>query len=185
MNLSNQFDINVNFHRYTNTLEMYDSCVVKLYLTEKETEAVTDTISIISHFYFDKIFEDCNNVLSYTTKTNVAKEVVDNYYGDIVVADLNFDDKDDLAVINDSGGNSGTFYSYFIQGDNHKFALEQFLTDSMTYFPTKINKTEKTLITYVPAGVCGLGEHVYLLDQGNNQWTQKSHRIIDICDSDK
>lgn len=185
-NLSNQFDITVNFHRYTNTKEMHDSCLVKLYLTEKETKTVTDTISITSHFYFDKIFKDCNNVLSYATKTNIDKGVVDNYYGDIIVADLNFDEKDDIVVINDSGGNGGTFYSYFIQGDNHKFALEQFLTDSMTYFPSKINKKEKTLVTYVHAGVCGLGEHIYLLNQNTNQWAQKSHRIIDICkDSDK
>jgi len=52
----------------------------------------------------------------------------------------------------------------------------------MTYFPSKIEKKTKALVTYVHAGVCGLGEHVYLLDRaGGDQWKQKSHRIIDVC----
>ncbi|MBK7442043.1 MAG: hypothetical protein IPI65_11020 [Bacteroidetes bacterium] len=181
LNLSEQFDIKVNFERHTNSKEHHDSCIVKLFLTDKTTKKVIDNISVSSHFYFRDVFMNCKNVISYSTKINLDKEVVDNYYGDLIVADLNFDNKDDIAVINDSGGNGGTFYSYYLQGIDNKFTLNKFLTDSMTYFPSKIKNKSNTLITYVPAGVCGLGEHIYQLNIRTNTWKQKSHKIIDIC----
>ena len=120
--------------------------------------------------------------MSYSTKFNSNMKVVDNYYGDIVVADLNFDGKEDIAVTNDSGGNGGTFYSYFTQADSNTFILDEFLTDSMSYFPTKINDGKRMRVTYAHAGVCGLGETVYQLDQKAKRWKRKRHRLIDVCD---
>ena len=119
--------------------------------------------------------------MSYSTKFNIEKKIVDNNYGDIIVADFNFDNKDDIALVNDMGGNGGVFYSYYIQNKDRKFIKDVYLTDSMTYFPSKINKNSKTLITYVHAGVCGLGEHIYRLDINKNCWKDESHKIIDIC----
>lgn len=153
-NLSNQFDITINLKRYSNTAEQRDSCVLKAFIKEKQTKSLVDSFNITSLFYFDDTFANCDSVMSFTTKYNFHREVVDNYYGDVVVADLNFDKKDDIAIINDYGGNGGTFYSYFIQRDNKKFALDSFLTDSMTYFPSIIDKSKQRLITYVHAGAC-------------------------------
>ena len=180
-NLSREFDIKVNLKRCRNTIEQHDSCFVKLFLTDKSTKKVIDSISISSHFYFEDVFMDRNNTLSYATKFNIDKEIVNNYYGDIIIADLNFDKKDDIAIINDSGGNGGTFYSYFLQDSKKKFNFNEFLTDSMTYFPTKINSKNNTLITYVHGGVCRLGEHIYQLNKRTNNWTEKSHRAINFC----
>ncbi|MDJ1500042.1 XAC2610-related protein [Xanthocytophaga agilis] len=181
LNLSKSFNIKVNFKRYKSMKEEQDSCIVKLFLTNKITKKLVDSISILSHFYFSDTFMDCKNVLSYSTRQNIEKDIVDNYYGDIVIADLNFDNKEDIAVINDSGGNGGTFYSYFIQTPNQKFIPERFLTDSMIYFPTKIDYKTKTLVTYVHASVCEMGENIYQLDKNTGKWDNKAHKLINVC----
>ena len=184
-NLSKQFDMEVIFRRFRNTIEKHDSCAVKLRVRDKQTKKIIDSIFVGSHFYFHNTFMECKNVLSYSTKINTSKQVADNYYGDLIIADLNFDHKDDIVVINDSGGNGGTFYSYFLQDDKKKFVLNNFLTDSMTYFPSEIKSKTHTLTTYVHAGVCGLGEHIYHLDKKTNSWSEKSHRIMNVCEEDK
>ncbi|HCS19863.1 MAG TPA: hypothetical protein DIW47_04770 [Bacteroidetes bacterium] len=117
---------------------------------------------------------------SFITGVNKNKIAPDNYYGDFVVADFNFDKRNDFAIINDMGGNGGTFYSYYIQGADKQFALDSFLTDSMTYFPAEFNSKNKTLVTYTHAGACWLGEHIYQIGTVN-KWSELSHRQIDVC----
>ncbi|HEY8895732.1 MAG TPA: hypothetical protein VIM79_12995 [Niastella sp.] len=179
--LSNEFDVHVNFRRYFfKRTNREDSCIAELLLQDKHSKATLDTISITSRFYPDDAFINPANVRSWSTKTNTRKQAIDNYYGDIIIADLNFDNKDDVIVINDAGGNGGAFYSYYLQNNNKKFILNSYLTDSMTYFPSKINSSNKTLTTYVHAGVCGPGEHIYKFSV-LNKYTQISHKIIDVC----
>lgn len=181
-NLSKEFQIKTKFRRYVNTASRQDSCVVQLYLNDKKTHEIVDSILVTSSFLLEDVFMNCENVRSYSTKFNIDMDVVDNYYGDIVIADLNFDDKEDVVVTNDSGGSGGTFYSYFLQSDSKTFTLDRFLTDSVTYFPTKLDTSERTLVTHVHAGACGLGENVYHLDNKTSRWTSKSHKIINVCD---
>lgn len=176
-NLSAEFDVNIFCMRFSNA-DFHDSCIVKIGLTDKGGSTILDSISVISTFYFSDFFQDTANVISYSTNVNIAGKGLDNYYGDLIVADLNFDGKDDIAVINDSGGNGGAFYSYFIQNGRQKFLLDNFLTDSMVYFPTKINKVNKTLTTYVHAGACCMGEHIYHFHSVKNAWRQTSHKIL-------
>lgn len=178
-NLSSQFDIEENVLRYLNkNEEVHDSGIVTLVLLSKGSNVPLDTISVASTLLFSNYFEDSANVLSYATNVNTRKQIVDNYFGDLVVADLNFDKKDDIAIVSDMGGNGGPGYTYFLQNDKKQFLLNGYLTDSMSYFPQKINRTAQTLVTYVHAGACCVGEHVYALDQANKKWFQKSHRII-------
>lgn len=180
-NLSNEFDVYVNFRRYFfKSTNREDSCIAEVLLQDKQSKATLDAISITSRFFLDDAFKKLENIRSYSTKTNADKQAVDNYYGDIIIADLNFDNKDDVIVINDAGGNGGTFYIYYLQNNNRKFILNSYLTDSMTYFPAKINSRNKTLTTYIHAGVCGLGEHIYKFSLPN-KYTQLSHKIIDVC----
>ena len=181
-NLSQQFDLSIDFKRYSDTTEQKDSCLLTVYINNKNSNSTIDSLSISSLFYFSFMFLSCDSMTSYTTKFNSDREGVDNYYGDIVVADLNFDGYDDIAIINDGGGNGGPLYNFYTQTDNKKFILENFLTDSVEFFPSKINIKDKTLSTYVHAGVCALGEHIYKLNIKTNIWTEKSHRIINICE---
>jgi hypothetical protein len=104
--LSNEFDVHVNFRRYVfKKTNREDSCIAEVLIQDKQSKANLDALSITSRFYLDDAFKNLQNVRSYSTKTNADKQAVDNYYGDIIVADLNFDNKDDVIVINDAGGN--------------------------------------------------------------------------------
>lgn len=179
-NLSNQFDLLINFKRFSKSHELHDSCTLSILIKDKNSDRTLDSISMNSLFYFGDIFFNCDSMTSYSTKFNSNRQVVDNYFGDIVVADLNFDNKDDIAVINDSGGNGGPFYSYFIQTNNRTFSLDKFLTDSVIYFPNKIDKSTREIVTLVHAGACCVGKHIYHLDKTTNCWRETSHKILGL-----
>jgi len=125
---------------------------------------------------------DFSTARSYLTGVNRDKQVADNYAGDFIVADFNFDNKNDFAIINDMGGNGGTFYSYYLQQDKDKYVEDRFLTDSVTYFPA-INKANRTLTTLVHAWSCGNSEDIYTL-QGA-KWKHTGHRLINNCKDKK
>lgn len=175
--LSNSFDIKVLVKRFADLKEQHDSCVAKFTIFDKNKMA-KDSFSLTSNFFYS-ILEDPKEVRSYTTKFNINKQVVDNIYGDIVVADFNFDKKDDIAILSDTGGTSGPLYSFYLQGENMKFKLDKFLTDSMAYFPDEIKNNQ--LQTSVVGGVCYLGRHTYVFDKKKSSWVEKSHITIDIC----
>ena len=174
--LSDQFNIGTDFKRINN-----DSCIVTVAIKDKESYKTKESIRITSMFLFDKVFKSCESVRSYQTHVNDTIQAVDNDYGDLIVADFNFDGLDDFAIIKDSGGNAGVLYNFYTQSKNGRFYLDKFLTDKMEFFPTRINVNEKTLVTYVHAGVCWIGEHVYKLNDKTQTWFEKSHKIIDIC----
>jgi len=176
--LSNHFDIKVLVHRYQSKEPYFDSCVAKFTLLDKASKKVIDTFGINSRLYFG-VFEDKEEVRSYSTKFNANKPIADNIFGDIVIADLNFDKKEDIAIINDHGGTGGPFYNFYLQNDKGKFVLNRFLTDSMVYFPDKIKNHELT--TTVLGGMCFIGKHVYTFDTKTQTWWQKSHTTIDVC----
>ena len=113
---------------------------------------------------------DCNLCRSYQTGKNETVEEQDNDYGDIIVADFNFDKKEDLALKSDSGGNGGPAYKFYLQDSNGKFYLDNFLTDTMTYFPTHINKNNKTLTTLVHANAMELCKSIYKQDKATDKW---------------
>jgi hypothetical protein len=178
--LSNQFDISIDFKRYVDTIEIAQNCYIKVEIRDKSTEAILDSFTVESNFIFSFMFLSCDSMTSYTTKFNADREIYDNYFGDVVVADFNFDGYDDIAIVNDSGGNGGPSYSFYLQNKSRKFTKDNFLTDTVSYFPSIINKKDFTLTTYGHAGVCGTCERIYKLYK--NTWKKKSHKIINICE---
>ncbi len=169
-NLSNQFDISLQIRRFISNDGIGDSSIVSAVLINKKFHTIFDSVLVKSTLYFCNYFEKDDNVRSYSSGINVQKPIIDNYFGDIIIADLNFDRKDDIAIISDMGGNSGPLYKFFLQNNEHKFVLDRYLTDSMEFFPTIINKGEKTLTTYGHAGVMWVGRHIYKLDIETNTW---------------
>lgn len=174
--LSNQFNIRTEFKRIKD-----DSCIVIIAIKDKDSNKTKESIKFSSSYFFDKVFKDCKSVRSYQTHLNDTISVVDNDFGDLIVADFNFDGLDDIAVIKDSGGNGGPIYNFYTQGKNGRFYFDKFLSDKMEFFPANINSKGQTLVTYVHAGVCGLSEMIYLYNSQSKSWIRKSHRIIDIC----
>ena len=178
--LSNQFDISVYLKRFDDNRQVYDSCILKLVITDKKTRIKIDSTEYTSLFLFEDTYENCDSVTSFSTNYKNNREVVDNYFGDIVVADFNFDNKDDIAFITEIGGNGGPLYSYYLQTQDKKFSVDRYLTDSVIYFPQLIDNKKKRLTTRVHAGACCLGVHIYQLNKSTSMWKQISHKIDTI-----
>ena len=178
--LSNQFDLFVDFKRYTDTIEQQDSCFLKVYVKDKITKLTTDSISFSSPFFYSFMFQSNDSMTSYSTQFKADREIFDNYFGDIVVTDFNFDGKDDIAVVYDGGGNGGPEYNFYTQTDTMKFVMDKYLTDSVVYFPNHFNKKKNEMVTLVHAGACCVGKHVYRYEKTTKKWKQISHKIIGI-----
>lgn len=179
--LSPDFILELFYQYYVDTIETRDSPIIHLTVKDRVTNTVLDSFQVpAGYYYFSGAFTSCNTAVSYATGYNVNPEPVDNYFGDIVVADLNFDGKEDIAVMSDGGGNSGPLYSYYMQAGGRKFLLDTFLTNRMQFFPTRIDRSRNRLITYGHAGVCHVGEHIY--KYSNSSWRRISHKQINICD---
>jgi hypothetical protein len=179
-NLSHQFDVSLDIKRFTAKNDVHDSCIVKAMLLDKRSKNLIDCLSVTSLFFYTNYYDIPSHMVSYSTGVHILKEVVDNYVGDLAVIDLNFDGRDDVALINDMGGNGGPLYSYFVQQPDRKFIMDRYLTDSISYFPGAINRKRKTLTTYVHAGACCVGKHVYQLNPSDQQWRQIEHVILGL-----
>ncbi|MGI4874205.1 MAG: XAC2610-related protein [Janthinobacterium lividum] len=122
-----------------------DSCVVKIRVLNKRNRNSIFTTTFSSTYLFDRAYTESNATRSYTTGVGRRREAYDYDYGDLVVADFNFDGREDFAAKNDSGGNRGPFYSYFLQTSAGSFVLDKFLTERMVFFPDRITKATRTL----------------------------------------
>ncbi|WP_345237366.1 FG-GAP repeat protein [Hymenobacter saemangeumensis] len=178
--LSNTLVFKTTLRRLKQPDGTLDSCIIRLAISNKLNQKPIQTISFSSNFLFASAFRQCRAVRSYLTGKNQDAPVVDNDYGDLIVADFNFDGREDVAVKNDSGGNGGPQYSYYLQTSSGKFILNKFLTNEMQFFPCSINKTRRTLTTQVHAGVNGLGETVFRLDGATQQWRVVSRRVLPV-----
>lgn len=176
--LSEQFDLSFRATHFGNVNSRFHKSVLQIKVSEKGAMEVLDTIWISSMKLYDFMNRSCDSVTSYTTNFHSDRVSMDNYFGDLVITDLNFDGRDDIALIEDGGGNGGPFYGYYIQSKIGKFRRDSFLSDSMTFFPSEINKHRQQLITYVHAGACCVGKHVYQFNRARNSWRQISHEII-------
>jgi hypothetical protein len=151
-------------------------CPVKVTIIDKASKKPLQVISFMATSLYDRSFSKCSWVRSYSTGKNRNAEVLDTDFGDIVVADFNFDSSEDIAI-KSYDEMSGTYYRFYLQGKDGLFKLDTFLTDSMSLVPTYFNKTKRTLTTYQHAGARD-AEMVYRLDRRTNKWGMTRHRFI-------
>ncbi len=175
--ISKQFNFKTNLTRIK-TKNLFDSCIVKITIIKKETNKPVQTIKIISDYFFEGVYTDCNAYRSYITLKNLNIEPMDNDFGDIIIADFNFDNKEDVALKKDSGGNGGPDYNYYLQDSTGKFKLNKYLTNNMGYFPIYINRKSKTLTTLVHANVKEQCKSTYKLDSSTNKWKKISKTFV-------
>lgn len=156
----------------------YDSNIVTLVVKNKNTKAIVYIVRFATDFLLgDSTFMNAN-IRSYTTGKNKEAVIPDNDYGDIVVADFNFDSREDFAVKREVGGNGGPIYNYYLQTADASFELDKFLSDTMKWFPGDFNKTKKTLTTWVHASAVNLAETTYKLDPLTGKWSRYSFRLV-------
>lgn len=176
-NLSKEFNFEVKIRKIKSTIEEIDSNSVKIIVSNKITNKKQE-INFGSGYLFQKTFIDCKTVRSYTTGINKKAQIIDNDFGDIIIADFNFDNREDFAVKNDSGGNGGPTYNFYIQDKNKNFILDQFLTTEMEFFPSKFILKSKRLITYVHANAYKVSENIFEYNEPLTKWKYKASRLV-------
>ncbi|RZJ60035.1 MAG: hypothetical protein EOO58_03400, partial [Hymenobacter sp.] len=107
----------------------FDSCRVRITVVDKLSNHSVFTTILASGFLFTSAYATCEAARSYTTGAGQGTDVKDYDYGDLIVADFNFDGREDFAAKNDSGGNRGPTYKYYIQNSAGSFGLDKFLTE--------------------------------------------------------
>jgi len=180
-NLSEAFNFEITIETKKLSDRKYDSYILKIVPITKSAERL-QAIYINADSYYDEDFSSCQHVRSYSTDFNNTMEVQDHDYGDFVVADYNFDLKDDFAIKRDPGFNTGPEYDYFLQTEDTDFVKNKFLSNSVVYFPDKIDAEKHQLVSWLHAGACHLGKHVYQFNSKTETWKELSHELTNICE---
>jgi hypothetical protein len=174
--LSSAFTFTTKVERIKLDTAYRDSCMIRISITNKRSGKTVQVIQYSSTFLYDDVFKKCTRVRSYSTGLHSKAEAPDNNYGDLVVADFNFDGKEDFAVIRESGVTQGPQYSFYIQSVSGIFNYDKYLSETMVYFP-KINRKKRTLTAYTLAGAIGVFERIYKQDK-LNKWKLVSKKLI-------
>lgn len=174
-NLSKAYNFSVKLERIKDS----SACKITLNILDKVTSKELQRIIINSEFIFEKDFKDCSKIRSYSTNINEKEIDVDNDFGDLIIADFNFDGKEDIAIKKDSGGNGGPLYEFYTQNTNNKFIKDTFLSNTLEFFPSYINKSKKTLTTLVHANVYQRCKMVFKYNSKWNKWKRISKTFVE------
>ena len=112
-----------------------------------------------------------HNIVNYNNKINLHNDY------DVVMADYNFDNRMDFAILYDKTINTGTVFTYFLQSKNGKFYKDK--NFPLTLIPTAINKENKTLSQSNIVGCCTLSTAVYQLNK-KDEWSVIFSEIKDM-----
>lgn len=178
-NLSYKYDYKVSFRKtpHPNSTVM-ENAPVTITIYQKKTRAIVQTLKYKANFVFDGIFSHCDSVRSYITGYKQDTEVSDYDFGDLIIADLNFDGLEDIAIKHDSGGNGGPFYNFYIQDGSGHFQLDRYLTDSVGSFPRFINPKRKTIATQIHANVSQENRSIYRYNTKTRKWKFIGGKLI-------
>lgn len=173
--LSNNYDFQVEFNK--SHKEFGDSCLVEISVLNKNNEIVSKLRHFGFYFFDDELFSG-SNIKSYLTQKNCDEDIVDNDFGDLIVADFNFDSHEDFAIKRDEGGNGGPLYCFYLNSKNNSFEYDPFLSEKMGWFPVKIDSKAKTLTTEVHASASSYQETIFRFDLILKKWEIQNQQII-------
>jgi hypothetical protein len=152
---------------------------IRIEIVKKGPDKKRQHIVFFSGMMHFQPYSDCNAVRSYMTGFNENTDAMDNDYGDFIVADFNFDGKEDLAVKREEGGNGGPLYNYYLQNESGTFVIDIYLSETMIFFPTEIDSNKKTLMTLVHANAYQMNETTYKLNSTTGKWKEVKQRLVD------
>jgi len=173
-NLSRNIDFKINIVRNSDTSDFIHGAKIDLLIYNKH-KVLLQKISFKCEFLLDDAYTNCDNPRSYITGHNKNKEAPDNDYSDLIIADLNFDGKEDFAIKYDSGGNAGPLYAFYIQQDNMHFKKGTFLSEKMMFFPLFMDSKSRTLITHSHADAYGYYESTFAYNMKTRKWRRVEH----------
>ncbi len=140
-------------------------------IIDKSQRGNIQTVTIKGEGFYADSFSACNSVRSYTTNVNDdLPSGGENDSGNLIVADFNFDGREDFALKRDKGGNGGPLYEFYVQSADKKFHSDKFLTDTMEFFPLKVDAKKKRLTTLVHANAYQMCKQVYQYDPKSAKW---------------
>jgi hypothetical protein len=151
--------------------EKLGACKIIITISDKNSGKRIQVFEIESEFILiNESFINCDFNKSFITGKNLHIKAIENDYGNLIVADFNFDNKEDFAVKREEGGNGGPLYNFYIQDENNKFLLDDFLSNTMVWFPFEINKAEETLSTYIRMNSLEEEKLVYKYYSQSGEW---------------
>lgn len=177
--LSSQFDIEVAIRLNTTNNPNFDSTYLRIRIIEKGSGNIIQTIRKQHYWLWSYFYTNVKNSRSYSTHFNTDKTVVDDDFGDVVVADLNFDGLDDFAVTYDHGADNGNHYYFYFQRPDKTFYRQIYLTENMVHFPCIIDPIHQRITTRTAAGACCVGETVFQYNETKNSWLMISRRVLE------
>jgi len=180
--LMNDLDVETDIRRIVywpkDNDALEDSFLVKVNFYNKETKNWMQTIKFGAiHFYSDAYF-DCKAVRSYSTGKNKNAMIYDYDFGDVVVADLNFDSKEDIAIKYDSGGNGSPVYRFYLQNEDGKFVFNRYMTDSIGSFPYLILPENKLLITKIHHSSESEFKTTFKYNEKTRKWKKIEAKVV-------
>lgn len=179
--LSPVYNYKITDQLWVNTSDPFkDSVSRKLEIYTKQGELL-QTIKpplVITPWYFPANEDQLMLSKSYINGKNVTSLCVDNYCGELVVADLNFDGLEDFATPVDEGASNGSHYAFYIQEAKGRFVFNTFLTEKVIWFPSTITDSGRTFTTEVPCGASCLMYSLYEYLPTKKKWVKsKSYAV--------
>lgn len=144
------------------------------------SKATNTSIQKIRFKYEDRFpssFYDCN-ARSFATRYNLDAVNDSGYLGDMVVGDLNFDNREDFALLWNYGAHS-SYYRYYIQYDTGHFVFNKYLTNKLESFPTKFDTINHTFEVDNIVGAWGYNLNAYKFDSEVNKFIEIKNQTFD------
>lgn len=177
--LSRQFDISYYVDYYQSIEYNLFSCSISIIIRDKKSGKTLDSIYLQGDYMGRTILETCDDVSSFSTGfQSKYSNGMDNIFGDIVVADFNFDNRDDIAVVSSSGGNGGPLYHFYMQTKNRKFAFDEFLSRTVAHVPRLVDHKTRTLTIYSRVNAFQMLKRVCQLPVKTREWIIVSSEYI-------
>jgi hypothetical protein len=180
--LSNVYNYKIIDKGFNHHRSFFDSVyrVIKIYnKADSLTQRIIPTFEEAPAYLFER-YPEAKPARSYMTNKNTKNGGHDDYFGELVVADLNFDGLEDFATYRGHGADNGAHYAYYFQNKKHRFEYNSYLTENMIWFPAKINDSLKTLTTIVPAGMFGVEYTTFKYNPASQKWKVIKDYTIDV-----
>lgn len=175
--LSKKFDFKITRVdiRKPNDTSLFGEKRISVEIYNKSDKRSFQSISFKSGELYDD-FKNCINDRSLITGKNKDAEVGDNDYGDIIVADVNFDGIEDLAIKDRWIGNIGAGYRFYLQTPQG-FKQNKYLTEEVVFFPWLLKPKSHLLITTV-SPTPGTTIRTYGYNAINKKWRKVGERFV-------
>jgi len=180
--LSYSYNYEIKMTELSNDSTESETKRIEIIVRHKNSNILVDSLNIQSEELLLEVLADSNTVRSFITNKNTSFEIQDNHYGDVIIEDFNFDNLEDIAVINESGSYSGPRYLFFIQTKEGKFIIDTFLSTKVQFYPSKIIRNKRKLITDAVTGTCTISRRTYQYNSKTSQWKLLNTKQIYICE---